>query len=77
MKKAEFLQKLEAALEIEPGKIDGNETLADLDYWDSLAELSFMALADQELQVTITSNQISNSKTIKELLALLGEHLQD
>jgi acyl carrier protein len=71
----EFLRTLEQALEIDPGKITGQEALADTEWWDSMAALTFMAVADQELHVTISGAQLQQCKTVPQLLALLDGKL--
>src|ERR1044072_746231 len=71
----DFLRALEQALGIESGKIAGTETLADSEWWDSMAALTFMALVDQELKVTISGAQLQKSKTVPDLLALVSDKL--
>jgi acyl carrier protein len=71
----EFLRLLEVQMEISPGSLHQNQTLADLDSWDSMAALLFIALADEKLGVTVVGNDIARAKTIGDLLALLGDRL--
>jgi acyl carrier protein len=73
MTTSDFLRALESALELESGSIAGTESLSHLEWWDSLAALTFMAVADQELQVSISGGQLGNCKTIPDLLGLLGD----
>ena len=75
MTKSEFLRALEEALEVPAGSISGSETLAELGCWDSMAALTFLSLADQKLEVTITGSQLQNCKTVSDLLGLLGDKL--
>jgi len=73
MTTSDFLRALESALELESGSIAGTESLSHLEWWDSLAALTFMAVADQELQVSISGGQLGNCKTVPDLLGLLGD----
>jgi acyl carrier protein len=75
MTKPEFLRLLEGQMEIPEGSLNENERLADIEGWDSMAALLFMALADEKLGVTVVGNDIAKSKTISDLLALLGDRL--
>ena len=75
MTTAEFLRSLEQALEIDTGKIVGAESLSDVDWWDSMAALTFMALADQELHITISGAQLQKCKTVADLLSLLSQKI--
>jgi acyl carrier protein len=75
MTRREFLRALEGQLELLEGSLNGNQALTDIEGWDSLAAVMFIALADEKLGVTISGNQIANSKTMDELLSLLGEKL--
>jgi acyl carrier protein len=75
MKTSDFLRALENALELESGSIAGNEPLTGVEWWDSMAALTFMAVADQELEVSISGGQIAGCKTVPDLLGLLGDKL--
>jgi acyl carrier protein len=71
----EFLRSLEVQMEIPPGSLHENQTLADLDGWDSMAALLFIALADEKLGITVVGNDIATAKTVGDLLARLGDRL--
>ena len=75
MTRSEFLRALEGQLELPAGSLKGNQALTDIEGWDSLAAVMFIALADEKVGVTISGNQIANSKTMDELLSLLGDKL--
>jgi hypothetical protein len=40
-----------------------------------MSALTFMALADEKLQVTLSGDQVVQCRTVDELLALLGDRL--
>ena len=71
MTKQEFLSELEAMLELEPGSISGSESLSDLAGWDSMATLSFIALADSKLGVVLSPAALAICRTIPDLIALV------
>jgi acyl carrier protein len=75
MTRREFLRALEGQLELPEGSLNGKHALTDIDGWDSLAAVMFIALADEKIGVTISGNQIANAKTLDELLSLLGDKL--
>ena len=74
MTASEFLRTLEQALEIDPGRIAGHESLNEIEWWDSMAALTFMAVADQELHVEVSA-QLQQCKTVTDLLALFGDRI--
>jgi acyl carrier protein len=75
MTKSDFLRELEKALDVPSGSIAGNEKLKELSCWDSMAALTFLSLADQQLQVTITASQLRACQSVPDLLGLLGDKL--
>ena len=77
MTKGEFLQALEGQLEVPENSLNENQRLADVAAWDSMAAVLFIALADEKAGVTVSGDQIAKSKTVKQLLDLLGDRLSD
>ena len=67
MTKKEFLNIIEGILELDEGVLDGSEKLDELDGWDSLAVVSFIAEIDSELDITLNPNQLSNAQSIEDL----------
>ena len=70
-----FLREIETALELPAGSLKGDEVLADLPEWDSLAVISFIALVDEKLGLAVDGEALANAKTIPDLLALVHEKL--
>jgi acyl carrier protein len=70
-----FLRAYEEALEIDPGTITGNETLREAGWWDSMAALVFMSLADEKLGVSITGGDLEKCSSVPDLLSLLGDKI--
>jgi acyl carrier protein len=75
MTKVEFLRALESQLEVPEGSLNGKQAIRDLSSWDSMAGLLFIALADEKLGVIVSGDQIARSKTIDDLMSLLGDRL--
>lgn len=75
MTKSDFLRSIENTLELEPHSIAGHELLSDLSWWDSMAVLVFIGLADEKLQVTLSGQDLATCKNVQDLLALLGDKL--
>jgi len=75
MTKQEFLRALETQLEVPKGSLREDEKLTDLESWDSMAAVLFIALADEKAGLTLSGSQIAGSKTIGDLLSLLGDRL--
>jgi acyl carrier protein len=72
MHKEAFLEKLAELLEMAPRSLTGAEQLSDLESWDSLAVMSFIALADEHFGVAVAPRQIAACKTVNDLAALAG-----
>ncbi len=70
MNRKEFLNALDETLELPAGTLQGPEELADLDMWDSMAMMSYIALADSSGSVKITPRQIVGCTTVDDLLKL-------
>lgn len=75
MNRQEFLDAIAEILELEQGELKGDEKLADLEEWDSLAFLSVIAMADEEFDVVIQGEQLEQITTVNDLVALVQEHL--
>ena len=73
MNKTEFYQNLDELLEFDPGTIKGSELLADLEAWDSMTVLSFIAMADEKYGVNIRANRIAECKSVDDLAAAVCE----
>ena len=73
MNKAEFYQNLDELLELDPGTIKGGDVLTDLEAWDSMTVLSFIAMADEKYGVNIRANRIAECKSVDDLAAAVCE----
>ena len=74
MTKQDFLKLIEEMLEADPGSLSGDEPLETL-IWDSLAVVSFIALADEHLGVAVSPQALSEATTLADVLALVDSRL--
>ncbi|MDG3443003.1 phosphopantetheine-binding protein [Nitrospirillum amazonense] len=75
MNRNEFLAALDEMLELDPGTLKGGETLDDIDSWDSLAVISFIALVDEKFNTVVAGEDLAKAKTVDDLLALVSDHV--
>jgi acyl carrier protein len=57
-------------LELPAGSLKGEEQLGDLENWNSLAIVSFIALADQQTGAKIQVRQLGSCELVSDLLRL-------
>jgi acyl carrier protein len=70
MTKTEFLLQMDEILGLCAGTIQGTEQLDELENWDSLALISFVAMAQSNTGVSISPQQIVNCTTVADLLQI-------
>jgi acyl carrier protein len=70
MNRTEFLSALDRILELPEGTLTGSEKLENLENWNSLAMIDFIALADTNNGVKLSARQIGRSETVSDLLEL-------
>jgi len=70
MTKQEFLLLIDELLEESPGTLSGNERLEDLEMWDSMTALGFIALLDEQFNIIVSGDDLDNCKTVNDLIEL-------
>lgn len=65
----EFLIKMAELLEVDI--VSSSDEIISFDAWDSLTSLSIIAFSDENYGVTISANDILESKTIDRLFNLI------
>ncbi len=70
MTPTEFYAALDEMLELDPGTITGNERLEDIEAWDSLAVISFIALVDEKFDILVETEKLAAAESIADLYAL-------
>ena len=72
MSKMEFLGHMNEILELPSGTLAGAEKLDELDVWNSLAMMSFIAFADEHFRLSLSPRQFMSAHTINDLGKLVG-----
>lgn len=62
-----FLQLFKETLDIEDREIQMTDEFRSFDEWDSIANLSVIAMIDDEFEVVIENSEFKNIKTIQAL----------
>ena len=70
MTRQEFLRSMDQLVELPRGTLKGHEKLEDLEQWNSLAMISFIALADTNSRVSVSPTQLMACLTVSDLLNL-------
>jgi len=74
MNLGEFYLKLDEMLDLAPGTLQGAEALEGLEGWDSVAVITFIALADSEYGVMAPPKEIAACRTVSSLADLIARH---
>jgi len=69
MTRQEFLSSLDKTLDLPAGTLTGAENLDDLENWDSLAMMDYIALADSN-GVKLSPRQIRECERVDDLARL-------
>lgn len=67
----EKLELLEEALDVRPGTLSEDTELETLGEWDSMAAISIIAMFDENFTRTITTSDVKNFKTVKDITDLM------
>jgi acyl carrier protein len=75
MTREEGLNLLETMLELPPKSLGGPEKLEDMQGWDSLANLNFIATVDFAFGLPLPGGRVAACRTVNDLIALLETEL--
>ena len=75
MRRPELLALLDELFELPAGTLTGEEPLADLEAWGSMAVVGFIGLADEHFGLTLSPRQFANCVTVDDLVALIGDRI--
>ena len=70
MTNAEFLAALEETVEVPAGSLKGAQKLEDLEAWDSVSMVNFLALADEKWGIQLAPRQLTSCVTVDDLFRL-------
>ena len=65
-----LLQSLDHLVRLPQGTLKGPEPLNDLDGWDSLAVIEYIALVDEQFGVDVAPDKIRKCKRVQDLVDL-------
>ena len=67
----DVLEMLSRAMELPIGQFTGRERLTDIEAWNSLAILNFMALVDTSLGITLSADKLLRCESISDVETLI------
>jgi acyl carrier protein len=71
MTRSAALRLLEETLLVPPNTLNGGEKLTDVEGWDSLSTMAFIAMADKEFGLALPGSRVVACRTVDDLLGLL------
>ena len=72
MTRKQFLLALDKLVELPAGTLQAPERLNELERWNSMAIVGFIALADTMNRATLSVTQIMACSTVADLLKVVG-----
>ncbi len=73
MKDERKIELIADVLDVEAAILQPASVLGDMDEWDSIALISFMAMMDDEFGKVIKGSVVKEQKTVANLMALMEE----
>lgn len=67
----EKIAKLEEMMELEEGSLTEETLLAEVDEWDSIAAISYIALLDEEFGVSVSADMINSFQSVADAIRLM------
>lgn len=68
----EFKEQMQDILNLE-NDIELDDNLEDVEEWDSLGYVAFLAMAAENTEKTIRASEVRNAKTFRDLYELVAE----
>ena len=65
------IKTIEEILDLEEGTLTEETVLRDLEDWDSVAIISFIAMMDDEFDKIVKGSVVREQKTVADLMALM------
>jgi acyl carrier protein len=76
MTRKEFLAHFDELIQENVGSTQGIEKLGELEAWDSLAVMGFIALVDEQFGITVSAQKVADAQTVDDLVGLLGDKIE-
>ena len=70
MTRKQFLQSMDKLVELPRGTLQGTEKLNELEQWNSMAMIGFIALVDSNNRTCLSPPEIMACRTVSDLLNL-------
>jgi acyl carrier protein len=71
MTRHDALRLLEETLDLRPHSLTGQENLSDVEAWDSMSTIAFIAMVDKQFGVPLPGKQVIRCQTVDDLLVLM------
>ena len=71
MTNEEKIAILEEIMEVEEGTLTTETLLSNIEEWDSVSFLSFMAMMDEKFGKTVIGSEIKTKETVGDLMAMM------
>jgi len=72
MNKKQFVCDLEEMLELPPDTIKAEDNLDQVPNWDSMAVVSFIAMADARYGRSVAATRLRSCRSVDDLFALIS-----
>ena len=73
MEAKEFIAEIENLLEVDPGSLTLETQIQTHEKWDSLAFVSFLAIADSTYGVKVAPEDLRKAATVADLMKLVNK----
>ena len=73
MEKEKFLEAFKESLEIEDREVQFSDNFKEYDEWDSLSQLSLIAMLDEEFEIQIEEEDFQNLETVEDLFNAINQ----
>jgi acyl carrier protein len=71
MDRKQKLVMIEEMLELDRGSLNEGMTIEEIESWDSIAVISLIALVDEHFGKTLSTSEIKQFRTLKDVLDYL------
>lgn len=71
MNEKTFLTNIEELLEVDTGSLKVTVELTSIEQWDSLAFVSFLAMADSKYGIKVAPSELRQCKSVGDLMKLV------
>ncbi|MBF0240597.1 MAG: acyl carrier protein [SAR324 cluster bacterium] len=75
VEKKRVIHQLEEVLELDEGTLSGHELLKNIENWDSLNILGFIAMVDENYSISINPEELEKCESVDELISLIEKKL--